>query len=95
MFSLRNNVRRTDSPLVYIIKRFPKFWGQISRLADDEKFADLCRDYVDAVELYRYWRERSEPRALERAQDYITIAAELEAEILREITASGHLTTER
>ncbi len=95
MFSLRDSVRRTDSPLVYIIKRFPNFWGQIRRLADDEKFADLCRDYVDAVELYRYWRERSEPQALERAQDYITIAAELEAEILREITADDRLTTQR
>ena len=95
MLSARKSVRRTDSPLVYIIKRYPRHWAQIRRLADEKKFYELCSDYADAVELYRYWQKRDEPRAPERAQDYITIATELEAEILREITPSDRLTTER
>lgn len=85
MFSLRDSVRRTDSALVYIIKRFPSYWGQIRRLADDKKFNDLCRDYADVVELHRYWRERDEARAREMARDYAKMVAELEEEILREI----------
>ena len=96
MFRLRDSVRRKDRPLVYVIERFPDHWGQIRRLADiDQKFNDLCRDYADAVELYRYWRERGESRALERARDYATVMAELEAEISREITAGGRLETQR
>ncbi len=95
MMSVRESVRQADGPLVYIIKRFPEFWGQIRRLAEEKKFFDLCRDYADAVELCRYWQEQGEPGALERAQDYTTMATELEAEILREIIASGHPTTER
>ncbi len=95
MFCLRDSARPTISPLVYIIKRYPEFWRQIRRLAGDEKFAELCRDYADAIEFYRYWRERSEPQALERARDYIKMVAELEAEILREIAADDHLTPQR
>ena len=96
MLRLRDSVRRTDRSLVHVMERFPAHWGQIRRLADsDKKFSDLCRDYADAVELCRYWQEQGEPGALERAQDYTTMATELEAEILREIIASGHLTTER
>jgi hypothetical protein len=88
MISLRDSVRRTDSALVYIIKRFPQYWGQIRRIADvDEKFCDLCRDYADAVDVYRYWRARGASQALDMARDYATVVAELEAEIYRQITA--------
>jgi len=77
------------------MERFPDHWGQIRRLADsDKKFSDLCRDHAEAVGLYRYWRERDESQALERARDYATMIAELEAEISREITARD-LTTRR
>jgi hypothetical protein len=95
MFSLCDNAKRTESPLVYIIKRFPDHWGRIRQLANDKKFCELCRDYGDAVELHRFWRERLEPQAVERAQDYVTIVAELELEILREIFAHGRPETER
>ena len=96
MLRLRDSMRRTDSPLVHVMERFPAHWGQIRRLADsDKKFSDLCRDYADVVELYRYWRARGESQALDRARDYATVVAELEAEISREITARDRLTTRR
>ena len=79
-----------------MIERFPEYWGQIRRLADvDKKFSDLCRDYADAVDRYRFWRDRGESRANKRAQDYATVVAELETEIFREITASGRLATQQ
>ena len=96
MLRLRDSVRRTDKSLVHVMERFPAHWGQIRRLADsDKKFSDLCRDYADAVELHRYWRERGASQALERARDYATVVAELEAEISREISASDRLKGQR
>lgn len=83
---------RIDSSLVQAIERFPEHWGQIRWLAHiDEKFGDLCRDYADAIASYHYWKQRSQTQSL----DYATIVAELEAEILREITASVRLKIQR
>jgi hypothetical protein len=96
MLRLRDSVRRTDRPLVHVMERFPAHWGQIRQLADsDKKFNDLCRDYADAIELYRYWRARGASQALDRVRDYATVVAELEAEISREITARERRTAPR
>ena len=83
-------MRPKDKALAYVVERFPGSWGRIRWLADtDAKFSDLCRDYADALETYRYWRARNGPQAREREQDYATVVAELEAEISREISESG------
>jgi hypothetical protein len=85
-----------STSLVRVIERFPAHWGQIRRLAGiDERFNDLCRDYAEAVELYRLWRERVESQARESARDYACVVAELEAEISREITARERRTAPR
>jgi hypothetical protein len=74
------------------MERFPAHWRQIRQLADsDKKFNDLCRDYADAVDVYRYWRARGASQALDRARDYATVVTELEAKISREITARDRL----
>ena len=93
---IRDSVRRTHNPLVYVIDRFSDHWEQIRALADlEQDFRDLCRDYAEAVELCDYWREQHEPHAPERARDYTVVVAELEAEIIREITAFDRLKTQR
>jgi hypothetical protein len=96
---LHNGVRqmeRTNGHLVLVIERFPDHWGQIRRLANiDDKFCDLCRDYSEAVKLYRHWEEQHESQALERARDYATVVAELEAEISREMTTRERRTAPR
>ena len=96
MLRLRDSVRRTDSPLVRVIECFPHHWGQIRRLADiDRQFHELCCDYTEVVELYHYWRERDEAKEDKRVRNYAAILAELEAEILREITASDRSRIQR
>lgn len=71
-----------------LVKRFPSRWREIIALCEqDEAFRALCADYDDAYKAAIVWsRSRSVPG---RAEEYLEVARELEAEILDELRKAG------
>lgn len=67
-----------------LVRRFPSHWRAIIVLCEqDEAFRSLCSDYDEAYRAANIWsKSRSVPG---RAEEYLEVARQLEAEILDEL----------
>lgn len=72
-----------------IVARFPDLELDIRRrCAGDAHFRSICSDYEEAAAAFRHWRTVA-PAGDRRAEDYRTILAELETEILDRLGNRG------
>ena len=67
-----------------VVRRFPSRWREITALCErDDTFRELCEDYDEAYRAANTWsKSRSFPG---RAEEYLEVARQLEAEILDEL----------
>ena len=69
----------------HILDRLPQHAAAIrERMMIDWEFRALCADYGDALEALRRW-EASDDRRHNRVEEFRTLLAELEQEIVREL----------
>ena len=73
-------------PERYILMRLQEIRVQVEqRIMRAPRFRALCRDYGEAVDAEERLRHSQTPGALAHSEEYRTLIAELEAEILNEI----------
>lgn len=66
----------------YIREKFSNKTNAIDLLvAEDPEFRDICEDHDACVNALRYWAKSKEPEAEIRANEYLTLAQELEDEV--------------
>jgi uncharacterized protein YdcH (DUF465 family) len=72
----------------HIRERFPEKRDRIDRLmVEDPEFLALCEDYDACVNALHYWAESREPEAKPRVHEYRNLVRELEAEVVKALTA--------
>jgi hypothetical protein len=71
-----------------VLERLPQHRHAIQkRMLADREFRSLCDDYDDALEALQRWEASDDRHLQERVQEFRTLVAELEQDILRELAA--------
>jgi len=72
-----------------VLERLPQHRHTMQkRMLIDREFRSLCDDYDDALEALRRWELSDDRHRQERVQEFRSLLAELEEDILRELAVS-------
>lgn len=66
-----------------VLERFPEYRSSLERLwSIDADFQNLCEEYQDCADAFRYWKESPADEASSRRSEYEVLLRDLEEEIL-------------